>query len=94
MSSGPVVRAWLIRGRVQGVGFRWHAVQKARELGLLGRVWNRRDGSVELHASGPTASLESLERWLAHGPEAASVERVEVVPAGPAATEPGFKALL
>ena len=94
MSSDRVVRAWVIRGRVQGVGFRWHAVRTARELGLVGRVWNRGDGSVELHASGPEASVELLERWLAHGPAAASVERVEAVPPGTAATEPGFKALL
>ena len=94
MSGDLVVRAWRVHGRVQGVGFRWHTVQKARAIGLEGRVWNRSDGSVEVQVRGSVADVEELERWLGDGPAAASVERVEVVSPGTEATEPGFKALL
>jgi hypothetical protein len=44
----PVRRAFVVRGRVQGVGFRWSTAQRARELGLEGAVWNRRDGAYDV----------------------------------------------
>jgi acylphosphatase len=94
MSGEVVLRAWRIFGRVQGVGFRWHTVQRARTLGLEGRVWNRPDGSVEVHARGPDVELEALGHWLEEGPVAASVTRVESLAPGPEAAESGFKARL
>jgi acylphosphatase len=45
----PAMRI-VVRGRVQGVGFRYFAQQTARSMGIAGEVWNRADGSVELHA--------------------------------------------
>jgi acylphosphatase len=86
--------AWRVHGRVQGVGFRWHTVQFARATGLSGRVWNRADGCVEVHASGPAEDLQALEEWLSEGPPAAKVERVERIPPGQAAHEAGFRARL
>jgi acylphosphatase len=75
-------RAFRVRGRVQGVGFRWNTVRVARELGLSGTVHNRADGSVEVHASGDVDALGRLRDWLERGPRAARVEAVEEISPG------------
>lgn len=67
----------LVRGIVQGVGFRWSASEKAASLGLSGWVRNRADGSVELVAEGDPGDLDEFLRWLAEGPPGARVEGVE-----------------
>jgi acylphosphatase len=67
---------FLVSGRVQGVGFRYAAQDKAQVLGLSGWVRNRRDGDVEGVAQGPQESLESFENWLWQGPRHAGVSRV------------------
>lgn len=66
-------------GRVQGVGFRWWTRKLARDLGLVGRVRNRVDGSVEIRAAGDEAALKRLEVALRRGPATARVDSVEVV---------------
>ena len=66
-----------IVGRVQGVGYRWWAVQTATALGLAGWVRNRRDGSVEVLALGEAAALDALETACHHGPPGAVVLAVE-----------------
>ncbi|HEX4807078.1 MAG TPA: acylphosphatase [Conexibacter sp.] len=71
------VRA-VVRGRVQGVGFREATVRRARSLGVLGWVRNRDDGAVEVHAEGPDAAVEALVGFLREGPRAAAVSDVEV----------------
>lgn len=71
-----------MRGRVQGVGFRWNTLRVARELGLGGTVHNRADGAVEVHASGTPEALARLREWLERGPRAARVEAVEEIPPG------------
>jgi acylphosphatase len=63
-------------GRVQGVGFRYFAAQRARRLGLQGWVRNERDGSVRLVAEGPREALDDLVRALNAGPPSARVEHV------------------
>ena len=68
---------FVVRGRVQGVNFRAAAVREATAHGLTGCVWNTQDDAVELVAEGDADALASLERWLAHGPSLARVERVE-----------------
>ena len=68
----------IIHGRVQGVAFRWHARQKAQQLGLTGWVRNRPDGTVRLLAEGDDARLDQLETWARRGPDHARVDRVEV----------------
>jgi acylphosphatase len=65
-----------IRGRVQGVGFRWYVMEIARELGLAGWVRNRPDGIVELAAAGDRAALTKLEAAVAAGPGGARIEEV------------------
>lgn len=51
-------------GRVQGVGFRYYAVNKANQLGLTGWVKNLPDGSVEMEAQGAEAAIDELIRFL------------------------------
>jgi acylphosphatase len=65
-----------IRGRVQGVGFRWYVMEIARELKLAGWVRNRPDGIVELAAAGDRSALARLEAAVAAGPGGARVEEV------------------
>jgi acylphosphatase len=65
-----------IGGRVQGVGFRWYVMDKARELGLKGWVRNRPDGKVEVAACGPASELALLESAIRDGPAGARVEHV------------------
>lgn len=79
-----------VRGRVQGVGFRYAAATEAQRLGLRGWVCNREDGSVEGCACGAEAALEDLRRWLAKGPPAARVAAVEWT-AAEAEAGPGFE---
>ncbi len=69
---------FLVRGLVQGVGFRWFALRRARALGITGYVRNLPDGAVEVvaHADDP-AALGRFEELLARGPDHAVVETVE-----------------
>ncbi len=66
----------VVIGVVQGVGFRWFAMEAAGRLGLRGWVANRADGAVVCVAEGPRPVLEALLRELARGPISADVERV------------------
>jgi len=68
----------LVRGDVQGVGFRYFVQRKARQLRLPGWVRNNDDGSVELVAEGEREALEQLKRAVEEGPGAARVEGVDV----------------
>jgi acylphosphatase len=65
-----------VRGRVQGVGFRYFALSQAMRLGLTGFVANDQDGSVRVVAEGPRPDLELLLEALREGPASAIVERV------------------
>lgn len=53
-----------VRGRVQGVGFRWRTREQGLALGLAGWVRNCPDGSVEVEVEGPAAAVEALADWL------------------------------
>jgi acylphosphatase len=66
-----------IKGRVQGVGFRFSALDEAARLGVTGWVRNTHDGDVELVAEGPEGQLERLIAWCQHGPRSAVITRVE-----------------
>jgi len=67
-----------VRGAVQGVGFREETVRRAEELGVLGWVRNGEDGSVQVHAEGPSAAVEAFVEFLREGPRAARVEKFDV----------------
>lgn len=70
-------RRFIVRGRVQGVGFRWFVEREAHILGLAGWVRNNADGSVEVLAQGTRDQLLGLKARLQQGPRAARVDSVE-----------------
>ena len=67
-----------VRGRVQGVSFRYYTQIEARHLGLTGWVRNERDGSVLVVAEGSKDRLSAIIEFLHQGPRSASVDNVEV----------------
>ncbi|GAB6143740.1 acylphosphatase [Desulfocicer niacini] len=67
-----------ITGRVQGVSFRYHTMEKARELGIFGYVKNQPDGTVYVEAQGERGALDQLVLWCHQGPSFARVEKVAV----------------
>jgi acylphosphatase len=83
------VRA-VVRGQVQGVGYRWFAQRLASRLELSGWVANRADGSVELLAEGAETDLLALLSGLREGPSSALVSDVEVSWMAPTALPTGF----
>src|ERR1700751_2387099 len=70
-------RRFLVRGRVQGVGFRWFVEREARLLGVAGWVRNNADGAVEVLAQGSREQLSALRDRLQQGPRAARVDNVD-----------------
>ena len=70
-------RRWFIRGRVQGVGFRYFAQHAATTLGLTGYTRNLDDGRVEVYAVGPEEKLSELAAVLHAGPRWSEVRGVE-----------------
>jgi len=66
----------MVRGQVQGVGFRYFVVEKAQSLGLRGYVRNEGSGDVEVLSQGPRTALERLLALLRRGPSAAQVSEV------------------
>jgi acylphosphatase len=76
-------RRIVIRGRVQGVGYRDAAVQAAFECGVHGWVRNRRDGSVEALAQGEHDAVERFAAWCRRGPPLARVTDVVATDAEP-----------
>ena len=75
--SSTDARRWLVRGRVQGVGYRSFAQQAAVALGLTGYTRNLDDGRVEVYAVGPAARLSELAGMLYQGPRWSEVRGVE-----------------
>ena len=57
-----------VRGRVQGVGFRWWTRARALELGLTGFARNMQDGRVEICAQGTTEAIEALRELIEEEP--------------------------
>jgi acylphosphatase len=68
----------LIRGRVQGVGFRYEARSVARSLGICGWISNLPDGGVETYVEGPDSAVSRFQQWLQHGPPGAQVQSVDI----------------
>ena len=68
----------MVRGRVQGVGFRYFTASRARALGLSGSARNLPTGGVEVIAEGERSALEALIRALREGPPGADVRDLEV----------------
>jgi acylphosphatase len=76
---------FFVRGRVQGVGYRYFVLRQAEALGVSGFARNLPDGRVEVVAEGSDGSLEVLESRLKDGPpfgEVEHVERLAIAPRG------------
>jgi acylphosphatase len=80
-----------VRGRVQGVGYRFFALREAMALGLDGSVANLGDGSVSIVAEGPRRDLETLLALLREGPPAGWVDDVLTRWEPARGIEPGFR---
>jgi acylphosphatase len=79
MTDDPAAISAIVRGRVQGVGFRDYVETRARFLRLAGHVRNLPDArSVEVIAEGPRTSLEQLIAHLREGPRMSRVDGVDV----------------
>jgi acylphosphatase len=72
-----VARRFVISGRVQGVGYRYFAVQAARKCGVSGTVRNLPDGRVEVVAEGSAQAVADLRSKLEEGPSLARVARID-----------------
>ena len=70
-------RRYFVRGRVQGVGFRWFVEKHATDIGVKGWTANLDDGRVEVYAVGTKKQLDELSGWLHRGPAMAEVRGVE-----------------
>src|SRR3954464_2867055 len=78
-----VVRHVVVRGRVQGVGYRMWVEDTAERLGLEGWVRNRRDGSVEAVFAGPEEAVADMIKLCRRGPAGARVDSIDEIAAGP-----------
>jgi acylphosphatase len=77
-SNGSAAFFAQVRGRVQGVGFRYSAYREAVRLGITGWVRNTYDRNVEIWAEGSREDLDLFLSWLYQGPPRARVDTVEV----------------
>jgi acylphosphatase len=77
LSSTKLARLYRVRGRVQGVGFRYFAEHSASALGISGWVRNDDDGTVQVYAYGEPAQLAELAGLLWKGPRWAEVRGVD-----------------
>jgi acylphosphatase len=84
-------RRFVVRGRVQGVGFRWFVEREAHILQIAGWVRNNPDGSVEVLAMGSREKLSGLRSRLEEGPRAARVDGVTESEAEPVAGLESFQ---
>jgi acylphosphatase len=84
-------RRFVVRGRVQGVGFRWFVEREAHILGIAGWVRNNADGSVEVLAQGTRDQLAGFRTRLREGPRAARVDDVQESEVRPAAGVTAFR---
>ena len=86
-----VARRFLIRGGVQGVGYRFFAQRAAAKHQVVGYVRNEPDGSVEVLAEGPASNVEAFKHELVAGPQWSSVEQVEEINLDPSGTYKSFR---
>ena len=86
-----VARRFVVSGRVQGVGYRFHARDAAAREGLRGFVRNLPDGRVEVEAEGDGDAVRRFERALRQGPPAGRVDEVTVTDMTPGAAGPAFR---
>jgi acylphosphatase len=86
-----VARKFLVRGEVQGVGYRFFAQRCAARHQVVGYVKNCEDGSVEAFAEGPANAIEAFKNDLATGPQWAVVDQLEEINLEPTGRYSGFR---
>lgn len=69
-----------IRGKVQGVGYRYFTLNTAKEHGITGYVFNQPDGSVQANACGNEHDMKTFIACLRIGPISSNVEEIEIRP--------------
>jgi acylphosphatase len=77
--GGVIRRRVLVRGLVQGVGFRYAAAQAARTRGVAGWVRNCPDGRVEAAFEGERGAVDAMVAWCGRGPRGADVVGIDVL---------------
>ncbi len=91
MNENVRLTAW-VRGRVQGVGFRWWTRATALEIGgLAGYAGNLSDGRVQVVAEGPREGCQRLLEWLDHGDTPGRVDGVTEIWGVPRGGYEGFE---
>ena len=86
MTDEPVEAVrWIVRGRVQGVGFRWFTHRAASDLGVVGWVRNEPDGAVCVEVVGRPRTVRELRGRVRVGPRSARVDavhetRLDIIP--------------
>ena len=86
-----VARKFLIRGDVQGVGYRFFAQRAAARHQVVGYVRNCPDGSVEAFAEGLESSVEAFKHDLTTGPQWSTVDQVEEIALEPTGSYSAFR---
>ena len=86
-----VGRRYIVKGRVQRVGFRFFVEHAAQREGIQGYVRNQHDGSVEIVAEGNAEALQRFEMAVRRGPAGARVDDVDTIEVEPSSRFAGFR---
>ena len=88
-----VGRRYIVKGRVQRVGFRFFVENTAQREGIQGYVRNQHDGSVEVVAEGDVDAMQRFEMAVRRGPSGARVEEVDTIEVEPSSRFAGFRVM-
>ena len=88
-----VGRRYIVKGRVQRVGFRFFVEHAAQREGIQGYVRNQHDGSVEIVAEGDAEALQRFEMAVRRGPAGARVDDVDTIAVEPSSRFAGFRVM-
>jgi acylphosphatase len=86
-----VARRYVVKGRVQRVGFRFFVEEAARRENVLGYVRNEHDGSVEIVAEGDADAMHRFEMAIRRGPGGARVDEVQTTELEPSSRFTSFQ---
>jgi acylphosphatase len=84
-------RRFIVKGRVQRVGFRYFVENAAQREGIQGYVRNQHDGSVEVVAEGDADAMQRFEMAVRQGPPGARVDDVDTLHVEPSSRFAGFR---
>lgn len=85
-----IARRFIVKGRVQGVGFRYFAIRAALQASVVGTVRNLADGNVEAVAEGTPAAVADFKAALEQGPSYGHVTQVDEIELQPTGRYSGF----